>query len=517
MDQTTEQKKKKEEEKKRSGFLANLVGKPASTSGGAAIPGLGGGSSAGSWGGLSQLFSGGGWRALFASGGLLSTKAGIVGALLVATAVFGGLGALGYKLFGPSAADRAGTTYSLFSPRPAEEQAAIEAERLAADGKSASLEALAAANQGSGDAQASDAQAGDASGGAVGDAAAPAAGSYAAPASPKGAGVGGNKAAKLGAGGKLGGGGLSKMAMGGGGGSGASMSLGSGGAKPVAGTGSLRPMGSPKASAALGRGKARGLGARRSAMQQARGALGDQRGATSSTGAGTTYDGGPRMIGAGGTSATDAGAAAPRDASTNPNPIGPAQNQFPDPPQPTAAGWATPWQEAMNMAKMAILAGVALLFVAGKLAKGGAGMTLALAYGLMGLAAVAGALAIKMGTMISQQPYGQQLQGGMFVAAGAALIASAGLMVAATAAGTTNTLLNILMVTSGAASLGLLAAAHLTQPKRYPPWKFQDGQAPDLNHRTTTSDGQQVGANGLFGMIERPKSKYGWLKDQLPC
>lgn len=501
MDTTPDVKDQKKEEKKKAGFLANLVGKPASNAP-LAIGGLGSGSGAASP--LASLFAGTPFASLFTSG-ILATKAGLIAAALIATALVGSLGYVGYKFFGAGANDKAGTGYSLFAPRPAEDQRAIEAERAAEDGRSASLDAFAKANAGaSGEgAQASDAQAGEASGGVVADAAAPAA--SASPNLGKNSGnVSGNKAAKgLGAG-KFGQ--MSKLSLGGGagnlggGGSSASTSLAPAGVQAGKG-GKISPMAGKKSPSAGTRGLARKLG-QSGAMAQLHGVKGDQRGAASSLQAGSTYDGGPRMpISPMAEPTTSAGALPAGDKSGTPNPTGMVTDNFPDPPKPSAAGWACPWENAMRIASMAILAGVALLFVAGKLmsAPDVSGMTKVLAYGLVAMAAVAGALAVKMGQMIAQPPYGQQLQGGMFTGAGAALMASSGLMIASFAtSGSVQTLLQILMVTSGAAALGMLAVAKLSEPKKYPSWKFQDGQAPDYNHQTTDKDGRVVGKTGLF-------------------
>lgn len=92
------------------GFLSNLFG---------------GGGAAGSAGGAA-----GGAASAAAGGGLLATKAGLVAMVLIGTSVAGGIGLTGYRMFGPTAADRAGGgNIEVFSAKP---RAAAPAEGGAA-------------------------------------------------------------------------------------------------------------------------------------------------------------------------------------------------------------------------------------------------------------------------------------------------------------------------------------------------------------------------------------------------
>ena len=118
---------KKSAEKQKAGFVSSLMRGTAQSSGAG-------------FGGIGGL----GGRLL--GGGMLATKAGVIGLILTASTVAGGLGLVGYKIFGPGASDRVGVHYSLFSPRPIQEQKAIEAQQKADNGNSASLDDLAKAN-----------------------------------------------------------------------------------------------------------------------------------------------------------------------------------------------------------------------------------------------------------------------------------------------------------------------------------------------------------------------------------
>ncbi|MBI5247106.1 MAG: hypothetical protein HY923_07985 [Elusimicrobia bacterium] len=106
--------------KKKSAGLAGLFGG-------------GGGSAAGGLGGLGAGAAGG--------GGLLATKAGVLALVLMGSAVAGGIGLAGYKMFGPGDADKAGGNLSLFAPRP--QAADPGAAAPSGDGTSASLDMMA--------------------------------------------------------------------------------------------------------------------------------------------------------------------------------------------------------------------------------------------------------------------------------------------------------------------------------------------------------------------------------------
>src|SRR6185312_6863458 len=88
--------KEPEKDKKKGGLLARLFG------GG----GSGGGGGAGGGGGL-------------AAGGILATKAGVLALVLVGTTVAGGIGMVGYRLFGPGAEMTGnGDNLQLFASKP---------------------------------------------------------------------------------------------------------------------------------------------------------------------------------------------------------------------------------------------------------------------------------------------------------------------------------------------------------------------------------------------------------------
>ena len=101
------------------------------------LTGSGGSGAAGGLGGLGAGAAG--------VGGLLATKAGMLALVLMGSAVAGGIGLAGYKMFGPGESDKTGGNLSLFAPRT---QPAVDPNAVApvnADGSSASLNFLAAA------------------------------------------------------------------------------------------------------------------------------------------------------------------------------------------------------------------------------------------------------------------------------------------------------------------------------------------------------------------------------------
>ncbi|MDE2489302.1 MAG: hypothetical protein KGM24_00535, partial [Elusimicrobia bacterium] len=121
---------KEPEDKKKPGFLLRLFG---------------GGGAAGE-GGLGALGGGGGFGGAAAGGGLLATKAGILTLALVGTTVAGGIGVVGYKLFGPTPSDQmSGGNLSLFAPKPKQAPQPVEPP-VAADGSSQSLTMLRKGN-----------------------------------------------------------------------------------------------------------------------------------------------------------------------------------------------------------------------------------------------------------------------------------------------------------------------------------------------------------------------------------
>ena len=115
------------EPEKKPGILSGLFG------------GGGGGSGAAGIGGLGSSAAG---------GGVLATKAGLLALVLVGTTVAGGIGLVGYKVFGPGESDMAGQNIQLFSPKPKEAAPDASAAAAPKDGNSASLDGFAKVNSG---------------------------------------------------------------------------------------------------------------------------------------------------------------------------------------------------------------------------------------------------------------------------------------------------------------------------------------------------------------------------------
>ncbi|MFI5350466.1 MAG: hypothetical protein ACHQ2Z_13040, partial [Elusimicrobiota bacterium] len=156
--------KEPERDKKKAGLLARLFGGGGSADGLGGLGGFGGG-------------SGGGMGGL-AGGGILATKAGLIALILAGTTVAGGIGMLGYRLFGPGADSSASgdSNLSLFQPKP-KEGAGADGQAASKDGSSESLKQFNEANKtAAGDAAAGgapkDATAANGVGGSASDAAA---------------------------------------------------------------------------------------------------------------------------------------------------------------------------------------------------------------------------------------------------------------------------------------------------------------------------------------------------------
>ena len=452
------------EEKKRGGFFGFLRGVGRSFTG--APGGLGSGS--GGFGGLGGL----GW-----AGGLLATKAGLIGLVLIGTTVAGGLGVLGYKLFGPGDDDRLGGRFQLFAPRP---PGAPSSGQGPGDGNSQSLSMLAAGNAGrGGPAEAApDAAAVAAAEKQAADKAAAAA----AAGKANNANVGGNKAAALKSERKIGE--LSKLGgVHGGGGAGSSASSSAAplnAAKSALGSAhAVKPKATPSSQRSLGR----RFGADNS-LQQARQVLGNQSRAPSSGAAGQTYDG-SRPAGIGGADAPQGGAGANNAGAGNaptPNPSGGYDTAERFPPAPTAAAVnVTPWQGAINTAMLCVVGAAALLMAASKLKKGAP----LLAMGLAALAAMLAMGAIMMGSMMMGGKYGQTFQGQMFVLAGTAMLASSALSFLpapdpnAKASEFGDPALWMMVV--GGAGLAAAMVGYISKPMKVDPSFFRNGQPPDWN------------------------------------
>ena len=424
--------------------------------------GGGGGGAAGGLGGLGGLGAG-----AAGGGGLLATKAGMLALVLMGSAVAGGIGLAGYKMFGPGASDQTGGNLSLFAPKP--QQAPSDGVApVNADGSSASLSmmAQAAAKDREPEVSASaeaptDSTAGDpAKDAAAADAARREAEARAAATgainSGGGSGAVGSMGGRLTNVKKLGalsgstGGGASTTA---GSGSVASTKLGDNLAaasrnNATSGFSKSGP-GAKVSSAAKGRAARGGRGAR----AQARNVMGDQAGgrAGSSFAAGRTYDGSAAQ--AGGAIGPDGGAITMdgADTGTGAQPKSIPANSAPntreeDPPVPEPpAKDVTPWAKEI-MIGMA-LGGVAvalLLWASSMIKEARVAAAAALATTPVGTAAYAEALAqlelakmivwgaivaasasIIMGGVIAGGENGQKLQGGLLMASSGCILAAA--------------------------------------------------------------------------------------------
>ncbi|MBI4059873.1 MAG: hypothetical protein HY403_00430 [Elusimicrobia bacterium] len=391
---------------------------------------------------LSGLFGGGASGGAGGLGGLgagaLATKTGMLALALMGSAVAGGIGLAGYKLFGPGDADRAGGNLSLFAPKPP--QAASDGSAAApanADGSSDSLNymAQAAAKDKQADASAaaeapSDAAATDpAKAAAAADAARRDAASGGALNSGGGAGAVGSmgkglaNVKKFGALSGVTGGGATSAASAGSSSTGdAAASAAKGGAT------SAFSRGGPGAkTSSSGRGVARRQG--RGGRDDLRRVMGDQaRGqARSSFAAGRTYDGaatntggaiGPDggAIGLGG--GGDGSAAQPRALAAN----SATQLNEQEPPMPKPKEMVTPWAQACQRAMMLVMLAAALAYGASKIPPMPNLKMILYAIGaaIMAIGAYIGVLA----GQVMSGPYGQQSQGMVVAAAALGVIAT---------------------------------------------------------------------------------------------
>lgn len=419
----TEVNKVDDGKKKSSGLLGLLGG--------------GGGGAGGGLGGLGAGAAGG--------GGLLATKAGMIALILMGSAVAGGIGLAGYKMFGPSDADKVGTaSLQLFQPKPQ----AADPNAVApvnADGSSASLNymAQAAAKDKAADgadgaptdktaaSAADDAAAKAAKDKALNDAASKTKGSEGPINSGGGAGAVGSmgkglagvkKLGALSSGGSSGGGSVSSSARGG--------NLGDGlaaGSKNGATSGFAK--GGPGAkSNSSARGAMAGRG--RGAMTQMRNILGDHQGGKvgSSFAAGRTYDGsatqnggaiGPdgSAIGMDGTG--DGKGAQPKSLAAN------SANQTKDqqPPLPKTKDMVSPWTAAVNRAMMLTMLALALTYAASMIPSGYPWTQAA----LIAIGAIICSIGLYIGVLAGQIMSGkhkQQNQGMVVAAASLGIIAT---------------------------------------------------------------------------------------------
>lgn len=414
--------------KKATGLLGGLFGG-------------GGGGAAGGLGGLGGGAVGG--------GGLLATKVGMIALVVMGSAVAGGIGLAGYKMFGPGDADRTGGNLSLFEPKPQQTADADGAAPVNADGSSTSLDymAQAAAKDRAADASASadgapsDNTAGDpAKDAAAADAAQRAAAAKASSGGAINSGSGGGAVGSMNRGltnvkklgslsGVTGGGATSASA-------GSSTNLGANlasAAKNGSSSGFSRGGPGAKASSARGVASRRGRGAR----SQARQVMGDQGGgrAGSSFAAGRTYDG--STAGGGGAIGPDGGeigmggvgdgtGAEPKAVAANST--GSTSEQ--EPPIPKEKHMVTPWEKAVSRAMMLTMLVAALAYAATKIPPSPYIKIIQYAIGvaIMAIGAYIGVLA----GQIMSGPYGQKNQG-MVVAAAAlgVIVTGVGVMMGA--------------------------------------------------------------------------------------
>lgn len=414
------------DKKKASGLLGSLFG--------------GGGAGSGAAGGLGGAVAAGG-------GGLLATKAGLIGLIVVGSAVAGGIGLVGYSAFGPGEGDKAGGNLSLFAPKPKEADPNAPAP-VAKDGSSASLNYFAqaakqnTAGSGSGEAAPADQTAGDSAASGDASAAAAVAGNAAGNTpinSGGGAGATGSMGPGLQGAKKLGE--LSK-ASGGGASSSASAS--------TKGPGSLLD-GVNSSRGALGGGFAKAGGGGAASLSSRRGVASRKGGKTGmrqlasvlrDKGSGATYDGGRGVGtsagslgeigpdgGAIGVEGAGAGSGGAQPTST-PN-SAPNVNEF-EPPEPKKKHMVTPWEKALNMAMLMVGLAGGLMVAASMLLKDATPATktwtLTLAKWLLGIAVVAAVAALAFGGMVAFGKHGQALQGGLMMLAAAAVGSMAGYM-----------------------------------------------------------------------------------------
>ncbi len=347
--------------------------------------GLLGGGGGGAGGGLGGLGAG-----AASGGGLLATKAGMIALVLMGSAVAGGIGLAGYKMFGPNDADKVGgASLQLFQPKPQ----AADPNAVApvnADGSSASLNYMAQAAAKVKTADGADAAPTDkTAGSAAADAAAQAAkdkalndasartkgnegpinsGGGAGAVGSMGKGLAGVKklGALSGAGGSSGGGSVSSSARGG--------NLGDGltaGSRNGATSGFVKGGPGAKGNASSSRGAMAGRG--RNATAQMRSIIGDHQGGkvNSSFAAGKTYDGsatqsggaiGPDGSAIGMDGVGDGKGAQPKSLEAN----SAKNSKDQQPPIPKTVDMVSPWTAAVARAQMLMVLALALAFLASK-------------------------------------------------------------------------------------------------------------------------------------------------------
>ena len=392
--------KDSQRDKKGGGLLARLFG--------------GGSGGSGGLGGLGSTAAG---------GGLLATKAGLIALIVVGTTVAGGIGVVGYHMFGPGQEVSNGENLALFAPKP--KDANPDAQAAPKDGTSASLNNLVAGNATPKAAEApASAAPVDAAASAGAAAASVSRGSSGAINGPAGSGNGVNKVALKG--GKFG---TLSSGTGGGGGGGSVANV----AKPGAAAEASSRGGSGSLGGAMNRGGAAVTGSashafasRRSskAFGQAFGALKDGRGANNMASAGRTFEGsaanGGTAIG-GGTDIGGDGAGVSASMATAKDLPNKANDKMTEggilPPAPPAEP-VVPWKKAIDQVRMLLVAAMALVAAAYLLAKTHVKHLWAYIEACAIAITLLGATIIALGASIANGQWPQKTQSGLLIAAG---------------------------------------------------------------------------------------------------
>ncbi|MBI3566163.1 MAG: hypothetical protein HY079_13270 [Elusimicrobia bacterium] len=417
-------------------------------------------------------------------------------------------------MFGPSQ-DQSDGSVSLFAVKPKEAATSSDAQNAAPkDGSSASLQYLSQANTAPKEPEQKPAEApkdaGAASAATSADAAAATAGGSSGPLNASGSTGNGVSKGLLKTGGKFGE--LSKSFGGGGGGAVAGGAPAKGGsaadAAAQAGGSHGAATGMKKGVAAMG-GGSRAVASRKGAnsgMRQAMSALADNRGATTSYGAGRTYDGSaPTNTGNIGPTGGEIGMGGQGDTTgaqptSTPNTANQTK-EFKAPPEPDAV-MAAPWQKAIDTAKIMVGIAVALLLIAKLAAKTQYGRLVTMV--VAAIVAVLGAMVIALGAQIGGGEYGQKAQGAWLAAAGVGLciaaaaaafgggdnsnssgmntdgsVASAGADEAKDAGFFAG--VNTWVLIGGGLGLAGMIGSMMTPPQKYPSKQFENGHPPDIN------------------------------------
>lgn len=238
----------------------------------------------------------------------------------------------------------------------------------------------------------------------------------------------------------------------------------------------------------------------------------DHRGATSSSGAGRTYDGGGNTGAIGPEAAAPEGSTGSGDAGASDRKVSPSdasRSEVNEPPPTETGKNVTPWQDALQQGMMLLAGATVLLMIAKKLAEmyrkslaasavpGGAAVTawyMTAAKIVAGLAGAAALAAVYLGSQITFGEYNQPIQGAALMLGGAAMAAAAGMIVFNPDTFSESAYGNIegLMDICGYVGMAAVAATMLVPKKEYDSSKFKNGEAPDAKifgyHETAPSE-----------------------------